>query len=286
MSKSIPVVAVKFDEPSEQLIIYLGKAVEEVPRLEFGGQEVYKGGITYGDSVGTQGPSSFTLLGFQPAAQLTDGSTGGVYQIGLNMPLNSKLRLNGVLSTNMKDKQANVGLDFFPAKNVKLQAASSQLGTSQMLTAGYEKTSFFGPEYPFNYKGEVSPRFSSTSGIYFTRQLRVDSNTTGGADPGSGIYGAAGINIPVAFDASGFTKFNLGLNLYYFPSSTANQFGTRQFEPAFDIGGFIPLQRPTLLKNGSWSDGMWLKLGLIQGVQPGNAFGKVSGFRFDIVKSF
>ncbi len=285
-SMAIPVVGVKFDAASEQLVLYLGKAVDEIPRLEFGGQEIHNGGVTYGDSVGTQGPSSFNLLGFQPTAQLTDGSTAGVYQIGLNLPFDSNLKLNGVLSTHMKDKQANIALDFFPAKNFKFQAISNQLGTSQMLTTGYERTSFSGPSYPFNYKGEVSPRFSSSTGLYFTRQLRVDSDVTSGADPGSGIYGMTHLNIPAAFDASGFMKFNLSLNLYYFPSTTADKFGVNQFESAFDLGTLVPLQRPTELKNGGWREGMWLKLGLVHGVQPGNAFGKVSGFRFDIVKSF
>ncbi len=284
--KSVKVVSVVFDSKVDELLVYLAEAVTEVPTISHNGTVMIQGAASDIDPATISTPKSFSLLGFQPTAQLTDGSTAGVYQVGLNMPFGSNLKLNGVLSTNMKDKQANIALDFFPAKNFKIQATSSQLGTSQMLTAGYERTSFSGPEYPFNYKGEVSSRFSSTTGLYFTRQLRVDTDVSGGADPGSGVYGMTNINIPAAFDASGFMKFNFSLNLYYFPSSTADKFGVKQFEPAFDLGTLIPLQRPNQLKNGSWSEGMWLKLGLIQGVQPGNAFGKVSGFRFDIVKSF
>lgn len=282
----VKVVAVGLNKEANSLLVYLADSVSMVPKLTFGRQEVCPLGTESLDPASIVKPKSFSLLGFQPSAQLTDGSTAGVYQIGLNMPFSSQMKLTGVLSSNMKDKQANIALEFIPAKNFKIQATSSQLGTSQMLTAGYERTSFSGPEYPFNYKGEVSPRFSSTTGVYFTRQLRVDTDVSGGADPGSGIYAAHSFSMPAAFDASGFMKFNFSLNLYYFPSSTADKFGVKQFEPAFDLGTLIPLQRPNQLKNGGWTDGMWLKLGLIQGVQPGNAFGKVSGFRFDIVESF
>ncbi|MDH4387892.1 MAG: hypothetical protein QE269_04125 [Fimbriimonas sp.] len=284
--KSVAITSVGYSGSSSELIIYLCEAVSEIPTVKLGDNVLVEGAASDIDPVTIQSPKAFALLGFQPTAQLTDGSTAGVYQIGLNMPLSSSFKINGVLSSNMKDKQANIALDFFPAKNFKIQATSSQLGTSQMLTAGYELTSQSGPSYAFNYKGEVSPRFSSTTGLYFTRQLRVDSDVSGGADPGSGVYGMTNLVIPVAFDASGFIKSNFSLNLYYFPSSTADKFGVRQFEPAFDLGTFLPLQRPKQLKGGGWTDGMWLKLGLIQGVQPGNAFGKVSGFRFDIVKSF
>lgn len=241
------------------------------------------------DPAAVSTPSSFRLLGFQPAAQLIGGGTAAAYQVAVDLSIGDRGRISGIGSTSFLDQQAQFTLGYRVPLfgDTQVDVLTNQLGTNQMLQIGKESVSRQGSGVALNYLGEVAPLTTYRSGLYFARQLRVDPRVGGpNARLGSGMYFGSTSRTEARFLRDGFDKFSFGTGLYLFPFGADNQFGTRWLEISYDLGLQLALRRPKKLKNGFSNDALWLKLGYFGGIQPGNAFNQVQGFRFDIVRSF
>jgi hypothetical protein len=286
----------KDSKDRESVWVYLSEAVSEMPSVSMWliGKtvEIVKAGPIDGNfdpaSVGT--PANFRLLGFQPAAQLIGGGTAAAYQVAIDFALGNRGRLSGIGSTSFLDQQAQFKLGYSAPifGDTQIDFLTNQLGTNQTFQIGKESVSRSnGGSIAKNYLSQVAPLSTTRTGIYYAKQLRIDPRVGGqNSRLGSGAYIATTSTTEAGFSADGFTKFSVGTGLYLFPFGADRQFGTRFCEFTYDVGFQIPIQKPRRLKSGYSNDGIWLKLGYFGGIQPGNAFNQVQGFRFDIVRSF